>query len=317
MEEHFLPTAIMLSSHRGWVMEATAKESARAIFHRPVYIYIPSSRRALFDLRLLKSFVRSDLSNSVIFGYDTYLRLLKFWKIDENTCNLYFTHQNYSIEPKILNGFSKILVMNSSSKLNLVSAGVIESKIHIVYGAIDEEKFTPSIENSQIDTKLPSTYVLISSDCKARKNPEKILDLIEYMSDVKFVIHGKDWKVNFDKRISELSNLKYFEFNFEAQPYFMKHASTFLSLSVLEGGPYSLLEALVSGTPVVASRTGFVEDFIDSSNGVIVEHNSDIEDIASIIQNVLAMKRQTRGRRLTLKDLSWRRLGADLYGRTQ
>lgn len=296
-------------------MEATALESAQAISHSPKFKYVPSSRREILELRNLRSLIPTVSSDSLIMGYETYLRLMKYSRVIEHTCNLYYTHQNSPIESQKLNRFSKILVMNGSLKSKMLTEGVLESKIQITYGAIDKQKFGPSGEIPKLDTQLLENYVLFSSDCKYRKNPEKVLALIASMPDIQFVIHGKSWKLHYSKKISDLPNLKYIEFDFKIQPYLMRSASAFVSLSSLEGGPYPLLEALASGTPVVASRTGFSEDFVDPTNGYIVEHDDNLNKISLCIRGALRLKKQAGGSDLTKKDLSWSRLGNDLYGR--
>ena len=88
-----------------------------------------------------------------------------------------------------------------------------------------------------------------------------------------------------------------------------------MSLSTLEGGPYPLLEALSSGTPVVASRTGFTEDFLNFANGFIVEHESSLEEIASTLRRSLSLSLKARLREQNLlgRDLSWELLGKHLY----
>ena len=315
MIDNYLPQVILLNSYRGWVMEATAIESAQAISHSPQFKYVPSSRRELLDLRMLWNLIPSVSSNSLIMGYETYLRLTKYSRIDEQSCNLYYTHQNDHIDSQTLNRFSKILVMNRALKSKMVSEGVIENRIQITYGAIDKQRFNLSSRIPKIDTGLPSNYILFSSDCKSRKNPEKVLALIGFMPDIEFVIHGKSWNRQHAKRMSELPNLKYIEFDFEIQPYLMRSASAFVSLSSLEGGPYPLLEALASGTPVVVSRTGFAEDFVESSNGYIVEHDDDLTIISQYVRGALKLKKHVRNSDLTNRDLSWSRLGIDLYSR--
>ena len=210
-------------------MEAIAKESARAIFHSPNYRYLPTSRRELLDFKLLWNLKNRDFSNSLILGFDSYLQLLKFGNVKENTCNLYYTHQNYPINRDVFNRFSKILVMNNTLKSRLVFLGVLERKIQIVYGAVDKEVFNPFEGDSTDNIGLPESYVLVSSDCKPRKNPEKILSLIRYMPEVNFVIHGKGWESAFKNELEKMKNLKYFNFDYKDQPIFMRNAATFLS----------------------------------------------------------------------------------------
>ncbi|MFZ4600379.1 MAG: hypothetical protein ACOYNN_17200, partial [Terrimicrobiaceae bacterium] len=78
MNENYLPKAILLSSYRGWVMEATALESAQAIAHSPQFRYVPSSRREILDVRNLRSLIPAVSSDSLIMGYETHLRLMKY-----------------------------------------------------------------------------------------------------------------------------------------------------------------------------------------------------------------------------------------------
>jgi glycosyltransferase involved in cell wall biosynthesis len=239
--------------------------------------------------------------------------MLRFGKVDEQTCNLYFTHQNYPIDKELLNRFSQILVMNTPLKTRMVNFGVIESKVKIVYGAVNREVFKPFNYQADKHIGLPETFVLLSSDCKPRKNPEKILSLIKSLPDINFVIHGKGWKIAFEKEISKLKNLIYLDFDYQIQPILMRKAATFMSLSTLEGGPYPLLEALSSGTPVVASRTGFTEDFLNFTNGFIVEHESSLEEIASTLRRSLSLKARLKVQDLTSRNLSWEMLGKHLY----
>lgn len=315
MTVDYLPKAILLNSYRGWIMEAIAKESAQAISFRPNYKYLPSSRSELFNLSVMKSLIQKDFSNSLILGYETYLRILKLGTVDEESCNLYFTHLNYAIDSNLLNQFSQILVMNSQLKLTMTSQGVHEGKIQVVYGAVDKEVFKPIKDYSSQKLGLPDNFILVSSDCKPRKNPEKILNLVRYMPDTNFVIHGKGWKTTFEKEFLELKNLNYFEFDYQIQPILMRTAAAFLSLSTLEGGPYSLIEALASGTPVVASRTGLSEDFLNSTNGFVVEHDSNLEEIALSLRKSVHLKIQVKGKDLTNRDVSWKTLGKSLYAR--
>ena len=295
-------------------MDATAKEAAHSISHNPKLQYLSSSRRDFINLNVLMNSFRKQIKNSLIMGYETYLRSLTFSKVDESGCNLYYTHQNHPIDSRILNRFSKILVMNNAEKLNMSSLGVSEDKISVVYGAVNKSLFNPGPKNAMIPLNEPEVFVLVASDCKPRKNPGKILETIRVMSKINFVIHGKGWIEEYEGVMNQLPNLTYLPFNFQNQPTLMRTASTFLSLSLLEGGPYPLLEALASGTPAVVTRTGFAEDFIEVTNGFIVETDSSVEYIAECILKALNLKVLTRSIDLTARDLSWETLAMNLYG---
>lgn len=304
-----------MNSYKGWVMDATAKEAAHSISHNPKFEYVSSSRRDFTNLNVLRNSFRKKVKSSLIMGYETYLRALKFSEVDESGCNLYYTHQNHPINSNILNRFARILVMNKAEKLNMTSLGVSEDKISVVYGAVDKSLFFPELEDPEIPLNEPDVFVLVASDCKPRKNPGKILEIIRVMSNINFVIHGKGWIEEYEGVMNQLPNLKYLPFNFQNQPTLMRSASAFLSLSLLEGGPYPLLEALASGTPAVVTRTGFAEDFIEFTNGLIVEMDSSVDYIAECIHKALNLKVLTRSIDLTARNVSWETLALNLYRR--
>jgi glycosyltransferase involved in cell wall biosynthesis len=203
--------------------------------------------------------------------------------------------------------------MNTNSKVKLQSTGVDGEKIKVVYSAINKNLFYPTNRTDILKLFSRKPYVLISSNCKARKNPEKILDLIKFMPKVDFIIHGLNWDKTYRNKIAELANLRYIPFNSKRQPELMRNAHVFLSLSTLEGGPITLLEALASGTPVVTTRTGFSEDFVVESNGSIVEEESNIQEIADSVAVLMRLKERVFFYDLTGKELSWKHLGQLLY----
>ena len=64
-------------------------------------------------------------------------------------------------------------------------------------------------------------------------------------------------------------------------------ADVFALTSDNEGTPVAVLEALVSGTPIVATRVGGVEDIVSSEMGELVEPG-DVAQIAQALTNVLS-----------------------------
>jgi glycosyltransferase involved in cell wall biosynthesis len=311
-----LTEVLLLNSYKGWVMDATAKEAANSISHTPKFRYLPGSRRDFLSLDVMFNSLGRTYSDSLIMGYETYLRALAHGKVVESTCNLYYTHQNYAIDPNVLNSFARILVMNSAEKIRMSLSGVLDEKILVVYGAIDKELFSPvSGRGGTTRNSIKNNYVLIASDCKPRKNPKKILQLIRVMPNIDFVIHGKGWGVEFAQEISSLSNLTYLPFNFKNQPELIKSASAFLSLSFLEGGPYPLLDALASGTPAVVTPTGFARDFVNDTNGFVVEEDATLDYISEMILRAIDLKSSVFEKDLTGKNLSWEDLAMGLYAR--
>jgi glycosyltransferase involved in cell wall biosynthesis len=205
--------------------------------------------------------------------------------------------------------FRNILVMNQADKRWMLKAGVDENKIHVVHGAIDEEVFWKKKSSQTIKPH----FALIVSDCKPRKNPEQILELIAQLPKVNFVIHGKGWLEGYRNIMESLENLRYLEFDFGRQPELMRDATVFLSLSSLEGGPYSLLEAMACGTFVISTSVGFAPDLINSSNGVLLPVDYSLEFVAQVITENMEVVISRNIITSLPFELSWRKLGQALF----
>ncbi|MBI3509856.1 MAG: glycosyltransferase [Bacteroidetes bacterium] len=63
----------------------------------------------------------------------------------------------------------------------------------------------------------------------------------------------------------------------------MRNADALLLFSNFEGMPVTIIEALLSGIPVIATRTGHIPQMIDASNGILVETGNETELINAIL----------------------------------
>jgi glycosyltransferase involved in cell wall biosynthesis len=146
----------------------------------------------------------------------------------------------------------------------LIASGVSKHAVVRAPGAVSRDIYKPSMA-------IPDRqFVLFSGDFKYRKNPDLVAKVICSMPDTDFVIHGQNWEIFPPEILNGLPNLKRIDFNLKGQPGLMRQASLYVSLAVVEGGPYPVLEALASGTPVVATDTGFCAEFINDTNGILL-----------------------------------------------
>lgn len=108
--------------------------------------------------------------------------------------NIIVTHINSEEEYKELcshfraNRRMRLLVMNKSTKSTLINLGIPKGDIFVVYGAVERRVFYPS------KSPILGGYILIAGDCKLRKNPDKIRDLVRNNPDLKFVFESHAWK---------------------------------------------------------------------------------------------------------------------------
>lgn len=210
---------------------------------------------------------------------------------------------------KHLNDFERILVQNTDVKNQLLNSAEIDSnnKIQVYYGAVDRSVYYPS----NIGEK---DFVLIVGDCKPRKNPRLVSEVISKNPDLNFVIHGKGWSN--DRSIQDimtLKNLKIIPFSLQSNPELMRSAGLLLSLSSLEGGPFPVLESLASGTPVVATKTGFCDEIITPARGQTVSLESGADDISLAIKETLEKFRNKRNVDLLNGQFTWEELAHKIF----
>lgn len=74
--------------------------------------------------------------------------------------------------------------------------------------------------------------------------------------------------------------------DFSAMPFVYKSADGFIMPSLTEQFPVSILEAMASGIPVIATDVGGVSELVDGKTGVLVKPNSP-EDLARAITMII------------------------------
>ena len=307
----------MLSEYKGWILEATVKESALACSEPINLVFIPNRKRSYLRIKdLIKFFQnRKPEGNCLFVNQNTYFKVVKdaFIDIDPERVNVFYTHyseNNFTRieQSRILSKCNKIFTYNSFDKIQLIELGISEEKIEVVYGGINREIYFPQITNKTED------YVLITGDCKERKCPSLVFEVISEMQNVNFIIHGRGWD-SYCRRfnISKFANLKIIDFSFKKNPELMRNASVYLSLSKLEGGPYTTVEALSSGTPVVVTSTGWNPEIVNDSNGILLPLEVNVSQVVSAVETTIRLKEKVRGFDLIEGKFSWEQLGRSLY----
>jgi glycosyltransferase involved in cell wall biosynthesis len=302
---------IYFSNNRNWVIGGIARETIIFRSPQPKITYLPNTKLDQFSLSMFfNSHVRRNFSNVLFLGASTFFTILKKRpSANFNGARVFFTHlipEGAPDEAQVvgLNSLDKIFTMNESSRVILQNVGV-KTTIEVVYGAIDSTVFYPSSTEP-----LPEAFVLITSHAAARKRPEMILDFIRSVPEIQFLIHGKHW-LNFE--VKDINNLEIREFSLTNQPDLIRKASVLLSMSWVEGGPFPILEALSSGTPVVSTSTGFATDLINSSNGRLIENVEDFQEIELLIKECIKLKTSVRHMNLLPKPLTWDVLSQHFY----
>jgi glycosyltransferase involved in cell wall biosynthesis len=313
----------MLSSYKNWILEATIRESSSSVNVRVNLVFIPTRKRDLLDIKDLVYYLFNirTKKQSLFVNQASFFQAILQRKIYFNLSlsEVFYTHYsdiqiNRDIQAKYLAQCNKIYVYNSSDKQKLVSDGVPESKIHVVYGAIDRKIYYPKppVNDLMLDKDFP--YVLIIGDCKPRKNPELTIATINRMTSINFVIHGRFWHEYFIANSIPIPfNLDIREFNLKKNPELVRNASTYLSLSKLEGGPYTTLEALASGTPVVVTSTGWNPEIVKINSGILLPLDPPLDIVTCAINEMIKIKPTVMNTDLLYGKYTWTDLGNQLF----
>jgi len=170
-----------------------------------------------------------------------------------------------------------------------------ESKSIVIYNALEnDENNYPAKDELRKNLNLPINKFLILSVLRfdMAKNIPAMLDIAQKFSDDKsfsFILIGDgEEKPTIEKIIikNRIDNVRLLGYQENVDEYL--HASDlFLSTSLWEGLPYSLVEAARAGVPIVASDvTGNNEVVFDKQNGYLFQ----LDDIDSAVHLLKELK---------------------------
>lgn len=187
----------------------------------------------------------------------------------------------------IIKNSDLITVTGQYTKDFLIAIGVNEDVITILPHAIDE-RFERKNTEKEYDVvfvgrlaKVKHIEVLL----------EAIYRVVDYFPDIKVAIVGNgECKTELEKKSNALNlnkNVYFAGYQQNVWEWYNKSKISVLT-SEREGFPYSVIESLSCGVPVVSSDCGDVNDLIkDDYNGLIVNRYDDPESFAHKIIQIL------------------------------
>lgn len=310
------PVVVHISNwHTKWIIGGIFREAAAATALRPYWRVYPTSKRDYLNPHVLKGRISSLMGDLNVYAHqDTYFSAFASnpEQITRSRNRVFFTHFNIGHNPNesqisSLKYCERILVQNQSMEKYLISVGISQEVIVRAPGAVNRDIYYPS------HSKSDKNFVLFSGDFKYRKNPDLIAKVICSMPDTDFVIHGQNWQIFPSEILSGLPNLRIIDFNLKEQPGLMRQASLYVSLAVVEGGPYPVLEALASGTPVLATDTGFCAEFINDANGILLPNPAELSQVQQSIREGLKLKESVWNQDLLHGKWQWEDLGKLIF----
>ena len=191
----------------------------------------------------------------------------------------------------------RIIAISRQTRDDLLELlGADEEKIRIVYQGCNPWFYAsaPKDKLAEIRMKysLPGSYVLYVGTIEERKNLLDIVQAIHTHSlDIPLVAIGRKTRY-FDKvrdyieKNSVKNVIIHHHILNHDLPAIYQQAEAFIYPSSYEGFGIPVLEALNSGTPVITSRGGCLEE--TAGKGGLLVNPGDIEELASAIQTLLS-----------------------------
>ena len=192
-----------------------------------------------------------------------------------------FIIKKYGFKIEFLRKIEKLVAWNALTivvpsfylKKIVVSWGIPEQKIKVVYNTFDSENFRP-------DFSGPKDIILSAGRLVPWKGFPMLIDLIgELPAEIKLVIAGsgpEEQSLKFQVENLELNERVILAGQLakkELAEYF-RRARIFVLNTQYEGLPHSVLEAMACGVPVITTNIGGNSEVIkDGFNGFLVPYN--------------------------------------------
>ncbi|MEM7315877.1 MAG: glycosyltransferase, partial [Planctomycetota bacterium] len=172
--------------------------------------------------------------------------------------------------------------------------GFPKRKVHVIPNGIDTERFHPNCNDvmslrSDLGLPLHGPIACIVAALRPEKNHHRFLEAAKVVSEKiptgHFVIVGDGpMRIELDYYVREngLKDFVHFLGSRSDIPEILRACDVFVLSSDNEAAPVSILEAMASGLPVVASNVGSIHEMVkNGENGFLV--NLEVEEFADRI----------------------------------
>lgn len=277
------------------------------LVHTHGHVYLPSVLAAFLTTKNNKKFIVTQ-HNIFIHYKNPLFRYLQ--KTADKTLGKF-----------TLSRANKIITVSKESKKYVYSMLKTDKNVLLSYNGVDIDKFKPVKNKSELKKLLniENKFICFTVRRVTFKNGiDTLLQTAEELkknNDILFLIGGKGADFEKAKKYIEINNLQNVRLlGFISDEDLVKYYSAsdvfILPSKTGEGFPLSILEALASGIPVIATRSGGHVEIIDKEkNGYIVNPN-DYKKIADVISlfaknKKLMKKMKDFSRKLSVDKFSW------------
>ncbi|MFX1540653.1 MAG: glycosyltransferase family 4 protein [Promethearchaeota archaeon] len=219
--------------------------------------------------------------------------------------------------------FSRIICLTQRSKQVLRAEGVPAERVVHIPHAVDVTRFNSNARphfRKQLDLAKDTFVIGYAGALTREKGINQLLQAmvqLSYHSDVHLLIAGEISASNQRKQLLEVKGLENVTLlgplEYDEMPSFMASLDLYVIPSFTETLPTTLLEALATGTPVMATDVGGVREVLQPSFGIILTRPDTYQiskELKNWINNRAELQNMGRaGQRYVNMYHTWERVG--------
>ena len=204
---------------------------------------------------------------------------------------------------------TKFIAVSDFAKKQLLSIGIPEKNINVIYNGIDLDEYMPAEKS-----KDPLIF-FVGNFIDGRKRVEDLIEAFKIVNkkipDAKLVIAGYGGKREnlIKKLIKNNNNIEFLgRIDENKKKKLYQKAWIFVNPSIMEGFSLTALEAHACGTPVIAYKIDGLETVIDGVNGLVVKKiniKALANTIIKIVEDDKLRNELSRNARETSEMYSW------------
>ncbi len=270
----------------------------------PVHIYTLNKKRgidlfAIFKAKKIISKIKPKIINTHLDSITTMLLSFNKKQIIFHTVHNIAENEaggfQYFLRKLCLRIFNFKFIAISDLIQKSISAyyKIKSSEIKIIYNGINTNEFKCIREKNN---KIDKINIISVGSLKHQKNYFEMIEIIKCLKnnsfDINLTILGDGvLKEQIQEKIKELNLNNFITLigNVNNVQQYLSKADIYLSTSLYEGLPLSILEAMASGLPIISSRVGGVPDIvINGENGFLYELgniNDCVKSISTLIND--------------------------------
>jgi glycosyltransferase involved in cell wall biosynthesis len=232
-----------------------------------------------------------------------------------------------SVELETWRGVDHLIAVSQKLKEEMMKKRIPDEKISVIYNGVDskflkENDYKTSLAILQNKYDIANHYCLFVGRLTPRKGVNYLLYALKKTDNIQCVIVGdgpqRKYLLSLTKNIGLQERVTFTGYVPQED---LKHLYTtadfFVLPSLAEGLPLVILEALATGTPVIASRVAGIPDIISDGYNGLMFPPGDVDALAKTMQKLaydpaLREKMSFNARRTVDERFSWKNVAKEV-----